>query len=499
MNDEIEQLAKTFNSLLASFNNVARQVKDIAAGKLNKKYQFKGDQKEALDKITLELKKKKKTEKALVRTTEKLQTANQNLQESNKRIAELTQEIEEISSKFDETYQARGVFLSNMTHGIRTPLNAILGYAQILERDSNLSSSQVIAAKTIYKSGLNLLESINKVLDISKTEVEEIEINRVDFDLEELLNGLIKIFQPACQKKDLFWTSSTFNSRVPVHGDKEILNQILINVIENAIKFTDFGGIILNVSKNKKNLFRFEVSDTGQGIPENFKDKIFQPFHQGAPGVRKGGMGVSLAISKKQAEFMGGQLTAESVEGEGTTFALEISLAPANKEIIESTRTSQEVVRLAEGQQVKALVADDADENRMVLSSLLADVGVEVIMAKNGKEAVELFGEHRPDVTFIDIRMPIMSGLKAITQLKVMYPNEKLNIIVISAYLPKNEREKYNRLGCEEMVLKPFRADQVFDSVKNLLDIKYEYKETPSLPTQIDYSKVRIPKEIISK
>ena len=156
-----------------------------------------------------------------------------------------------------------------MTHGIRTPLNAILGYAQILERDSNLSSSQTLAANTIYNSGLSLLESINKVLDISESEVGDIEINMVDFDLEELLNGLIKEFQPACEKKDLFWTASTFKNPLPVYGDREILRKILINVIENAVKFTDFGGVILNVSKNKKNRFRFEVSDTGQGIPED--------------------------------------------------------------------------------------------------------------------------------------------------------------------------------------------------------------------------------------
>ncbi len=420
------------------------------------------------------------------------------------KVQERTREFEHAKIAAESANQAKSIFLANMSHEIRTPMNAILGYAQILNRDTRLTEDQILAIKTIFKSGNNLLNLINDILDISKIEAGRMELNSVDFDLKDFIDGLTSMFEITCEKNEIFWEVKNFKEKVSVSGDEGKLRQILTNIIGNAVKFTEVGGISFSVIQEKNDQFRFEVKDTGKGIPQKSLETIFEPFQQGSEGAKKGGTGLGLAISKKQIELMGGELSVESEVGQGSTFSVILPLYPAKSEVAERIDRNLEVIGLAEGYQVKVLVADDIKENREVLVKLLEGIGMETIEAENGKEACERFREFRPDVTFMDVRMPIMDGLEAISCLRKEFPGEQLNIVVISASVLKHEIEEYRRMGSQEIVIKPFRAEQVFASIKNLLNIEYEYKEIKpdtsfSTSSQIDFSNVRLPIEIIEE
>jgi CheY-like chemotaxis protein len=348
------------------------------------------------------------------------------------------------------------------------------------------------------------LELINDILDISKIEAGRMEINSIDFDLQNVLYALKSMFKPACEKKQLRWEIQGVNVKTLIHGDEGKLRQVLINLVGNAIKFTETGGVSLIIEEDGNNKFRFKVKDTGKGIPSESLQKIFQPFQQDSEGIKKGGTGLGLAITKKQIDLMNGDLIVESEVGIGSTFIAVIPLPPAKDDVPDRVDRNKEVVRLAKGYKVKALVADDIKENRCVLINFLEDVGIETIEAENGKEAVELFREHQPDVTFMDIRMPIMNGIEAINHIKKEFPEKEIKFIVISASVLKHEKEEYESLGCKEIILKPFRIEKIFSSVKNLLGIEYEYKEIepekkPLAIDQINYTNIQIPGEIISR
>ncbi len=409
--------------------------------------------------------------------------------------------LEEARIEAISANQAKSIFLANMSHEIRTPMNAILGYSQILLRNRELSPGQKEGLETISRSGNNLLELINDILDISKIEAGQMTFNRIDFDLTSLLTGIHSLFKVSCADKFLSWKIKNFDHSVFVHSDEVKIRQILINLVGNAVKFTEEGSVYLSVDQEKDNMFRFEIKDTGLGIPAENHESIFEPFRQDEGGFKKGGTGLGLAISKKQSELMGGKITLESTVGKGSTFTLTLPLPPAKKEVAERTKRNNKVIRLKEIYTVKALVVDDVKENRDVLTKLLEDVDIKVIEAKNGKAGIEQFKQESPDIVFMDIRMPVMDGLEAIRLLKQDYSDKELKIVVVSASVLKHEQERYEALGCQEILLKPFRSDQVFASIQKMLDVEFEYDEDINEDQQeveIDLFKIKIPKNTIS-
>ncbi len=417
----------------------------------------------------------------------------------------IEKDLELAKREADFANQAKSSFLANMSHEIRTPMNAILGYAQILMRDKRLEEDQKQAINTISKSGNNLLALINDVLDISKIEAGRMELHSVDFDLSDLVDGLKDMFQVTCEKKNLFLNVEGLESAIPVHGDEGKIRQILTNLIGNAVKFTDAGGIHFKLEHSGDDQYCFSVKDTGKGLPLEAQDTIFRAFQQDSEGHEKGGTGLGLAISKKQTELMEGDLSVESEVGNGATFFLKLPLPPAKEEIVARTDRNLEVLRLKEGQKVRALVADDIEENRSLLSKFLTDVGIEVMQVENGKEALESFRLNRPDIIFMDIRMPVMGGVEAIQKLREEFPVNELNIVVVSASVLKHEREQYEKLGCTEILQKPFRMEQVYISTQKLLGVEFEYEEkesenkASSVPVQINFSEVDFPHDIMGK
>ncbi len=401
--------------------------------------------------------------------------------------------------------RAKSEFLANMSHEIRTPMNAILGYAQILKR-KNLSSEEKQSVENILSSGDHLLTVINDILDISKIEAGRMEANFEDFDLTELIQSLEIMFRPKCDFKNLnFRVNDLGDDQILVNGDNTKIKQVLINLLSNAVKFTDSGEISFNIFSKENDEYCFEVVDTGKGIPKESQQNIFDPFKQEREGVLKGGTGLGLAIAKRQVEIMKGNLEIIKDYEEGAKFSLTLKLPPALQTCVSPSPSEREVKQLSPGHHVKALVADDIKMNREVLANILKDVGIEVLTAENGQEAVNLVREFLPDIVFMDIRMPIMNGLDAMNIIKKEYSSKLVKVVAITASVLDNHRKLVIELGADDFISKPFRLDDIFNCIKKLLLVEFDYQDdisdestTPEV-SKIDSSKIPFSKTIHSE
>jgi signal transduction histidine kinase/DNA-binding response OmpR family regulator len=400
--------------------------------------------------------------------------------------------------------RAKSEFLANMSHEIRSPMNAILGYAQILKR-KKLDDENQKSVNNILSSGDHLLTLINDILDISKIEAGRMEANHEDFDLTELIQSLEVMFRPKCDFKNLKFTVNGLGANpILVNGDNTKIKQVLINLLSNAVKFTDSGNVQLDVHSNNSE-YRFEVVDTGVGIPKEAQKSIFDPFKQEREGVLKGGTGLGLAIAKRQIELMDGKLELISADEKGTKFSLTLQLPPALESCVSQSKNVREVKRLSAGYHVKALVADDIKMNREVLENVLKEVGIEVITAENGQEAVNLVREFLPDIVFMDIRMPVMNGLDAMRIIKSEYSSQLIKVVAITASVLDNHRKLVIELGADDFISKPFRLDDIFSCVKKLLLVEFDYQDNISSDSKelelskIDSSKISFSKTLHSE
>jgi PAS domain S-box-containing protein len=373
--------------------------------------------------------------------------------------------------------RAKSEFLANMSHEIRTPMNAILGYAQLLHRDSTLTADHADAVSTILCSGRHLVELVDDILDLSKIEAGHVEIHSDEFDLAALVHDVTGMFRQRCQQKSLLLRVKGPEEGTGVRGDQRKLRQVLINLVGNAVKFTDRGEVAISVSQCNSSEFRFEVSDTGIGIPEQALKGIFEPFQQAFNGQRRGGTGLGLTIARRHVELMGGTLSCRSSADTGSVFSFVLALPleeSAQKELTVPLTEKSVSVRLASDTAVRALVVDDVFENRLVLCEMLRSIGCEVFACDNGHEALRKAIDFRPHIAFIDMMMPGMDGSQTASEISAAMGTSAPRLVATSASALAHEQIQFREAGFADVLIKPLRCERVFLSITTLLGVDFQ-------------------------
>jgi signal transduction histidine kinase/CheY-like chemotaxis protein/ligand-binding sensor domain-containing protein len=444
--------------------------------------------------------------RALTRRTEALEA----------KIAERTAELAHSRKEALEANKAKSVFLANMSHELRTPLNAVIGFAQLMGRNRQIPSEEREHLEIIQRSGEHLLGLINDVLSISKIEAGRLALDVKSFDPRYTLDAVEAMTRVRAEAKGLALRVEVGREfPAAVMGDEGKLRQVLLNLLGNAVKFTSAGGVVLRAEWDATGAAGggaagggrayFEVEDTGEGISERELATLFEPFVQTETGRKaKEGTGLGLVISRQIVRLMGGDVSVRSEVGRGTTFRFEVALPEA--ESAAAAPRDRRVTGLAPGlRAARVLAVDDTREGRVLLSRLLAEVGFDVREAANGAEAVEVWRAWRPDLIFMDMRMPVMDGREATRRIRAREAElrgpsssvpgplppeisgeeqrtrdegQRTRIIALTASAFEHERDEIISHGADDFVTKPFREKTIFDKLAEHLGVTYCYEES---------------------
>lgn len=404
-----------------------------------------------------------------------LQKHKDNLEEM---IRARTNELAAAKEAADVANRSKSLFLANMSHELRTPMNVILGFAHIIAQDSQISARQKENLKMILKSGEHLLTIINNILDITKIESGKLEAESFDFDLNELITDLISMLRVRAAAKNLkldLDQSSSFPRFV--RTDPAKLRQIIINLVGNAIKFTSSGGITIKLGvlpverRPGASLLSFEVNDTGPGIDEADLERIFQPFVQ--LGQHEG-TGLGLTITQSYVQLLGGTISAASEPGKGSSFKFTVAYEPVAEDNIPLLAATGKgtVLGFENAYKYRILIVEDHAESRRLLRNILEPFGFQLMEAENGLECVEQFKKHRPELIFMDRRMPVMDGLRAAAEIRSMPDSINTAIVAVTAHAFVDERQEMIRAGCNDFIAKPFSAERIFAVIEKYLNIR---------------------------
>jgi len=400
----------------------------------------------------------------------------------------------------EKANKAKSEFLATMSHEIRTPMTAVLGVADLI-LESKISSQTRQQVKRIRTATLSLMQIINDILDISKFDAEKLEFEYADFNAPLLITEVVDLFreQQKGHHRDNLEIAANIDPGFPtgVYSDPVRIRQILINLLGNAIKFTEKGSVTLSARLEhggKGEFLKFSIQDTGIGIkPENLKS-LFDDFTQADTSItrRYQGTGLGLAISKRLVEKMGGEIGVESEFGKGATFWFTIPYSPAKTDVSETSATYRPsiITKVWAKQPLNILLAEDNQLNQMIIPALLKSMGHQVMIAGNGIEALEQFRHNDFDVILMDIRMPEMSGLDATRAIRQLDgPKAAIPIIALTADAMKDNRTKCLEAGMDEMATKPIDRNNLAMIINNVLGKKIhdfiEQEEAPESSAEL--------------
>ncbi len=459
----------------------------------------------------------------LIANTEKLEKeadercrAQHALEEHKNNLEDLVQEktgdlikanevLESTNKKLQVASQAKSAFLANMSHELRTPLNAILGFTQLMNRSPAMPPEEKENLAIIRRSGENLLNLVNDVLEMSKIEAGHKVLSEKVFDVYRLLDDVEDMFYLEVGKKGLQMVSEC-DAGVPqyIRTDDGKLRQVLVNLIGNAIKFTKEVAISVTVknSGEKGQNLQFSISDTGAGIAPDELDTIFDTFVQTETGRKsREGTGLGLAISRKFVQMMGGDIAVESEAGRGSVFRFGIQAEAAEGTEIETVKPERRVIALEPDQPLyRILIVDDRESNRLLLIKLLKPLGFELREAENGRDALEIWENWKPQLICMDMRMPVMDGYEATKRIKSGTKGNATVIIAVTASVFEEERSVVLSAGCDDFVRKPFKDSELYEVIQKHLGVRYVYEdavETTPAP-QINVSDVLTYARLIS-
>jgi len=397
--------------------------------------------------------------------------------------------------------QAKSTFLTNLSHELRTPLNAILGYTQILRRNRELMDRDHDAIETIHHSGEHLVLLIDELLDLSRIEARQIELRPTNVHLPGFLKNIVEMTRIQAKQKGVGFDYD-IPSDLPsiVQTDEQRLRQILLNLLNNAIKFTDKGSVKLRIAncelrnkptphpsqegKSEIRNFKFEIQDTGIGIPPEHLQNIFLPLHQVGDGrLGREGTGLGLTISQQLVRMMGSELYVKSTVGQGTTFWFDLDLpvvtdiiAPVLSEIEGSAAQRPPRIIGYKGSKRKILLVDDNEGNLTFLRDVLSPLGFEIMKAIDGREALDAAKEYHPDLILIDLLMPIMDGFEATRHIRRIPALEEVIVIGISASAFETTKQESFAASCDDFLIKPIQIDELLEKLRVHLNLEWNYE-----------------------
>jgi signal transduction histidine kinase/FixJ family two-component response regulator len=453
-----------------------------------------------------------------------LQTAFDKLEKSNAeleiRVEERTQQLQEALKIVDTASKAKSEFLANMSHELRTPLNGVLGYAQILQRSKTLTEKEQKGVGIIYQCGTHLLTLIEDILDLSKIEARKMQLNPSEIHFPSFLQSVAEICRIRAEQKGLaFIYQSDGQLPIGVCVDEKRMRQVLINLLGNAIKFTENGGVKFKVEvmgngklviDNEINQLpitnyqfpikkiRFQIEDTGVGMTGEQLEKIFLPFEQvGDSKKQSEGTGLGLAISQKIVSLMNSNLEVQSHPGKGSIFSFDLDL-PLALNWAESSRVAQQGTIIGfEGKKRKILVVDDRWENRSILVNLLEPIGFELVEAKNGAEGLEKAIAFQPDLIITDLVMPVMDGFEMLRQLRQLPQLKDVVAIASSASVFDTDQHKSLDAGADEFLAKPLQAEKLLEMLRVHMELTWVYEARETLKKIVSAPAVTLSSEDI--